>query len=34
MNFLLEPVRDLCNYEEKACSGELQGEKLKPGLVA
>jgi hypothetical protein len=31
---ILEPVHDLCNNEEKACFGELQGEKSKRRLVA
>jgi hypothetical protein len=34
MVLVLEPVHDLCNNEEKACFGELQGEKSKPRLVA
>jgi hypothetical protein len=30
----LELVHDVCNNEEKACFGELQGEKSKPRLLA
>jgi hypothetical protein len=30
----LEPARDICKCEEKACFSELQGAKPKPRLVA